>query len=150
MFDIFVKKRKTKSGKVESSLRWWVSLILAMALAIGTWNPTEYNFINFIIHSNPLEGFKPFYILVMFALWVMALKAVLQSLKIYGAIIAALVIGAFIWGLVQKDLIDLNNLQSLGWIATISIGLIIWLGLNASVLWKMLTGVYTTDSTDEN
>ncbi len=150
MFDIFVKKRYTKSGKVEKSLRWWVSLILAMALAIGTWNPTPYNFVNFILHSNPLEGFKPFYILVMFALWVMAIKAILQGLKIYGAIIAALVIAAFIWGLVQYNLIDINNFQSLGWIATISMGIIIWLGLNASVIWKMLTGVYTTDSTDED
>jgi hypothetical protein len=150
MFDIFVTRHKTKSGKVESTLRWWVSLLLAMALAIGTWNPTEYNFVNFIVHSNPLEGFKPFYILLMFALWVMAIKAVLQSLKIYGAIIAALIIGAFVWGLVQKDLINLHDFKSVGWLASISIGLIIWLGLNASVIWKKLTGVYTTDLTDED
>jgi hypothetical protein len=144
------KKSKTKSGKVETHLRWWVSLILSLALAIGTWNPTEHHFIGYISHSDPLSGFRPFFILVMLALWLMAFKAILQSIKFYGAIIAVAIIVAFVWGLAQYEIIDTSKWSSLGWIATIGMGLIVWLGMNASIMWKKATGVYTTDATDED
>jgi len=150
MAGFFTTKNRTKSGKVESHLRWWVSLVLSMALALGTWNPTSYNFANYISHSDPLSGFKPFFILIMLALWILALKAIMQSIKIYGMIIAITVIIAFVWGLAQYNLIDTSKWSNLGWIATIGMGLIIWLGMNASILWKKATGVYTTDATDED
>jgi cytochrome b561 len=79
----------------------------------------------------------------------MAIKAVLQSIKLYGALIALAIIGAFVWGLVQYELLDTSKWSNLGWIASISMGLIIWLGLNAYIMWKKATGVYTTDVTDE-
>jgi uncharacterized membrane protein len=119
-------------------------------LAIGTWNPTAHHFIGYISHSDPLSGFKPFFILVMLALWIMAFKAILQSIKIYGALIAAAIIVAFVWGLAQYNIIDTSKWSNLGWIASIGMGLIIWLGMNASIMWKKATGVYTTDATDED
>jgi hypothetical protein len=125
-------------------------LILSLALALGTWNPTLHHFIGYISHSDPLSGFKPFFILVMLALWIMAIKAILQSIKIYGAIIAVAIIVAFVWGLAQYDIIDTSKWSNLGWIATIGMGLIVWLGMNASIMWKKATGVYTTDATDED
>ncbi len=148
--DFLVKRSRTKSGKVVSHLRWWVSLILSMTLAIGTWNPTGYDFVHYLTHGNPLEGFKPFYILMMLALWLLALKAIYQSLKWYGALVTAAIIVAFVYGLAQYNLVDLSDWSSLGWIATLGMGLIIWVGLNASILWKSATGVYTTDATDED
>ena len=146
----FTTQQRTKSGKVESHLRWWISLILSYALALGTWNPTEHHFVGYISGANPLEGFKPFFILVMVALWVMAIKAILQSIKIYGALIAAAIIVAFVYGLAQMGWIDTGNWSTLGWVASIGLGLIVFLGMNASILWKKATGVYTTDATDED
>ncbi len=144
------KKNKTKSGKIETHLRWWVSLILSLALAIGTWNPSQHHFIGYISHSDPLSGFKPFFILVMLALWIMALKAILQSIKVYGALIAVAIIAAFVYGLAQAGWLDTSKWSTLGWIATLGIGLIIFVGMNASIIWKKMTGVYTTDATDED
>ena len=149
-FNFLTKKSRTKSGKIETHLRWWVSLLLSLALAIGTWNPTKHHFISYISGDDPLSGFNPFFILVMLALWIMAIKAIMQSIKIYGAIIAVAIIVAFVWGLAQYNIIDTSKWSNLGWIATISAGLIIWLGMNASIMWKKATGVYTTDATDED
>jgi len=148
--DFLTKKSKTKSGKVETHLRWWVSLVLSLTLAIGTWNPTQHHFIDYISGGDPLSGFNPFFILIMIALWIMAIKAIMQSIKIYGAIIAVAIIVAFVWGLAQYNIIDTAKWSNLGWIATIGAGLIIWLGMNASIMWKKATGVYTTDATDED
>jgi hypothetical protein len=52
--------------------------------------------------------------------------------------------------LAQYNIIDTSKWSTLGRIASIGMGLIIWLGMNASILWKKATGVYTTDATDED
>jgi len=148
--DFLTKKSKTKSGKVETHLRWWVSLILSLALAIGTWNPTQHHFVGYISGGDPLSGFNPFFILIMIALWIMAIKAIMQSIKIYGAIIAIAIIVAFVYGLSQAGWLDTSKWNTLGWITTLGIGLIVFVGMNASIIWKKMTGVYTTDATDED
>ncbi len=152
MKNIFTKSYKTKTGKEVTYLSGWVTFILAMALSIGTWNPTKYNFIHYITSNidHIFSGFIPFFILLMIALWLLAIKAMLQSLGFLGLSVALAVIGAFIWGLQQYNIIDVTNSKQLGWTATIVLGFIIWLGLNASIFWKKLTGVYTTDSTAED
>ena len=144
------KTSTTKTGKKESHLQWWVTLILSMALAIGTWNPTGSHFIHYISSAdNLLSGFTPFGILIMLALWLLAIKSIFQSLKLYGAILTVVIIAAFIWGLQEYGIIDINKFEQAGWAATIGVGLLIWFGLNASIIWKKLTGVYTTDMTEE-
>ncbi len=146
----FTTTRFTRNGKKETHVRWWISLLFSMLLSIGTWNPSGIHFVAYVTQGNPFEGFKPFYILVIAALWIMALKAISQSIKWLGAAIAAAVIVSFVWGLTQYDLIDTSSWSSLGWIVIIGVGLIVWLGMNASIIWKSLTGVYTTDATDED
>ena len=148
--EFLTKTSTTKSGKKESHLQWWVTLIMSLALAIGTWNPMGHHFINYISSSdNLLSGFKPFGILIMLALWLLAIKSIFQSLKLYGALLTVVIIAAFIWGLQEYEIIDINKFEQAGWAATIGVGLLIWFGLNASIIWKKLTGVYTTDMTEE-
>ena len=86
----------TKSGKKVTHLNWWVTLLMSMALAIGTWNPTGHHFINYISSVDDIfSGFKPFGILIMLALWLLAIKSIFQSLKLYGAVLTVIIIGAF-------------------------------------------------------
>jgi len=141
----------TKSGKKVTHLAWWVTLVLSLALSLGTWNPMGHHFINYISSvDNLLTGFRPFGILMMLALWLLAIKSIFQSLGMYGAMITVIIIAAFIWGLQQYGIIDVAQFEHAGWAATIGVGLLIWFGLNASILWKKITGVYTTDSTSDD
>lgn len=141
----------TKGGQKVTNLTWWVTLIISIALSVGTWNPTGHHFINYISNVDDiLSGFRPFAILMMLALWLLAIKSIYQSLKFYGAIITVIIIGAFIWGLQEYGIINVTEFDQAGWAATIGVGLLIWFGLNASIIWKKLTGVYTTDNTDED
>ena len=149
--DVLTKTTTTKGGKKVTHLAWWVTLILSMALAVGTWNPSGHHFIHYISNVDDiLSGFKPFAILIILALWLLAIKSIFQSLKYYGAIITVIIIAAFIWGLQQYNIINVTEFEQAGWAATIGVGLLIWFGLNASIIWKKLTGVYTTDSSDED
>lgn len=150
--NILTNKSTTKSGKEVTHLAGWVTFILSMALAIGTWNPTGHHFIHYISSNfdTIFSGFKPFGILIMLALWLLAIKSIFQSLGLFGSLITVIIIGSFIWGLQEYHIIDITELTQAGWAATLAIGLLIWFGLNASIIWKKLTGVYTTDATSED
>ena len=148
--NIFTNTTTTKSGHKVTHLAWWVTLILSIALSVGTWNPTGNHFIHYISSVDDIfSGFRPFYILIMMALWLLAVKSIFQSLKLYGAIITAIIIAAFVWGLQEYNLINVTEFEQAGWAATLGVGILIWFGLNASIIWKKLTGVYTTDMTEE-
>jgi len=149
--NILTSTSTTKSGKQVTNLAWWVTLLLSLALAIGTWNPTEHHFVHYITNVDDiLSGFKPFGILIMLALWLLATKSIFQSLGFFGLAMTMLILGAFVWGLQQANIIDVTNFQDAGWAGTIAVGFIIWFGLNASIIWKKLTGVYTTDASSED
>jgi len=149
--NILTNTSTTKSGKKVTHLAWWVTLVLSMALSLGTWNPTGHHFVHYISNvDNILSGFKPFGILIMLALWLLAIKSIFQSLGFFGALIVTIIIAAFIWGLQQYNIINVTEFEQAGWAATIGTGLLIWFGLNASIIWKKLTGVYTTDATSED
>ena len=149
--NVLTKTSTTKSGKKVTHLAWWVTLILSLALALGTWNPTGHHFVHYISSVDDiLSGFKPFGILIMLALWLLAIKSIFQSLGLYGAMITVIIIAAFIWGLQEYNVINVAEFDQAGWAVTIGIGLLIWFGLNASIIWKKLTGVYTTDTTSED
>jgi len=147
--NIFTKTNTTKKGKQETHLRWWVTLIISLGLALGTWNPTGHHFIHYISQQDIFSGFTPFAILLMFGIWILALKSIFQSLKLFGALFVVIIIAAFLWGLKQYGLIEFDNLQQMGWAGTLSVAFIIWIGLNASIIWKTLTGVYATDNVEE-
>lgn len=149
--DILTSSNTTKSGKRVTNLAWWVTLLLSLALALGTWNPTDHHFIHYISNVDDIfSGFKPFAILIMIALWLLAIKSIFQSLGFFGMITTLVILAAFVWGLQQYELVNVEDLDQLGWTVTIAIGLLIWFGLNASIIWKKLTGVYTTDSSAED
>jgi len=147
---IFTTTNTTKKGKKETHLRWWVTLLISLALALGTWNPTGHHFIHYISQKDILSGFTPFAIILMLGLWILALKSIFQSLKIYGAIFVIIIIATFLWGLNQYKLLDFKNLDAMGWAGTLSVAFIIWVGLNASIIWKIITGVYTTEQADDD
>ena len=148
--DVFKKTNTTKKGKKETHLRWWVTFMISLGLALGTWNPTGYHFIHYISEQNIFSGFTPFIIILMLGVWMLALKSIFQSLDIKGIVFVIVIIMAFLWGLKQYGLIDFTNLTQMGWVGTLSVAFIIWVGLNASIIWKTLTGVYATESVEEN
>jgi len=149
MKDVFTDTRQTKKGVNETSLRWWVTALISLLLSLGTWNPTGFHFLHYVSTANPLTGFTPFAILLMVGAWLLAIRSIFQSLGLYGALFIVVIILSFVWGLNQYGLIDLKNLEQLGWIATIGMAFIIWAGLNASKMWKKITGVYSTNRIDD-
>ena len=150
MANLLKSTKRTKKGKVESSFRWWVTLLMSLGLAIGTWNPTGHHFIHFISQQNILSGFTPFAIIFMLGIWILALKSIFQSIGWSGIFFILIIISTFLWGLNSYEVIQFDNLTQMGWAGTVSVALIIWIGLNASIIWKTLTGVYSTETVESD
>ena len=120
-----------------------------MALALGTWNPTGHHFIHYISNvEDILSGFKTLWYphhdgtLVY---WLLSLSSrVLVSLAHSLLPLSSVHLSG---DLQQYGIINVTEFEQAGWSATIGVGLLIWFGLNASIIWKKLTGVYTTDAT---
>jgi len=148
--DILTNTKTTKKGKTEKTLRWWVTLLMSIGLALGTWNPTGHHFIHYISQQDILAGFTPFAIIIMLGVWILAIKSVFQSIGWGGTIFVLIIIGAFLWGLNSYGLIQFDNLKQMGWAGTLSVAFIIWVGINASIIWKTLTGVYATDTVESD
>jgi len=148
--DILTNTKTTKKGKTEKTLRWWVTLLMSIGLALGTWNPTGHHFIHYISQQDILAGFTPFAIIIMVGVWILAIKSIFQSIGWSGTFFVLIIIGAFLWGLNSYGIIQFSNLTQMGWAGTLSVAFIIWIGLNASIIWKSLTGVYATDVVEEN
>jgi len=148
--DILTNTKKTKKGKSETNLRWWVTMLMSIGLALGTWNPTGHHFLHYISQQDIFSGFTPFAIIIMLGVWILAIKSVFQSIGWGGTIFVLIIIGAFLWGLNSYSLIEFNNLKHMGWAGTLSVAFIIWVGINASIIWKTLTGVYATDTVESD
>jgi len=148
--DILTNTKRTKKGKTEKTLRWWVTLLMSIGLALGTWNPTGHHFIHYISQQDILSGFTPFAIIIMVGVWILAIKSIFQSIGWSGTFFVLIIIGAFLWGLNSYEIIQFSNLRQMGWAGTLSVAFIIWIGLNASIIWKSLTGVYATDVVEDN
>jgi len=146
--DILTQTKKTKKGKTEKTLRWWVTLLMSIGLALGTWNPTGHHFIHYISQQDIFSGFTPFAIIIMLGVWILAIKSVFQSIGWSGTFFVLIIIGTFLWGLNSYELIQFDNLTQMGWAGTLSVAFIIWIGINASIIWKTLTGVYATDTVE--
>ncbi|SHO81434.1 hypothetical protein MNB_SV-15-737 [hydrothermal vent metagenome] len=150
MSDILRNTRITNRGTSENNYRWWVTALISLVLSLGTWNPTGFHFLYYITQTNIISGFTPFAILIMIMLWFLAIKSIFQSIGMVGVSFIVITILAFIWGLSQYGLIDLKDIKQLGWVATVGMAFIIWAGLNASILWKKVTGVYHTDVVEDS
>jgi len=130
--------------------RWWMTMMASFGLAIGTWNPTGHSFVDYIQSVNPMNGFQPVFIVLMLIAWGLMFKAIGQSMskwEIGGVII---LVGAVLYGLNSYNLIDYTNSTLLGWMATLTMGLLIWIGLNWAIIWKKLTGIYATHETSDS
>lgn len=102
---------------------------------------------NVLTKTSTTKGGKK---VVHLSLCLLAIKSIFQSLKMYSAAIAVIIIATFIWSLQQYSIINVREFAQAGWAATMGLGLLIWLSLNVSIIWKKLTAVYTIDMIKEN
>jgi hypothetical protein len=114
----------------------------ALALVLGTFNPTEYSFVRWIMEE-PREEMLPLKLLVGAVIligFVMYFRATYESIGIIGVALAVLFFGAIVWLLLDNGWLDPDEPQTFVWVVLIVLATIMAIGMSWSILRRRLTG----------
>jgi len=126
--------------------RW----VFALALVLGTYNPTDYSYVSWITSEGAVFG--PVLALVGVALlicWIIYLRATFMSMGWLGTILGAAFFGCIIWLLVDIGWLSLESSSALAWVALVLLSLILAVGISWSHVRRRLTGQVDVDDTDD-
>lgn len=126
--------------------RW----IFALALVLGTYNPTDYSYISWITSAGVTFG--PAVALVGVALligWIIYLRATFMSMGWFGIVLGAAFFGCIIWLLVDVGWLSLESTNALAWVVLVLSSLILAVGMSWSHIRRRLTGQFDVDDQDD-
>lgn len=126
--------------------RW----LFALALVLGTYNPSGYSYLNWIVSEN--VSFGPVIALFGVALliaWIIYLRATFMSMGWLGIVLGAAFFGCIIWLLVDIGWLSLESPGSLTWVALVLLSLILAVGMSWSHIRRRLTGQIDVDEKDD-
>ncbi len=126
--------------------RW----VFALALVLGTYNPTEYSYISWIMSEG--VSFGPVIALVGIALligWIIFLRATFMSMGWLGIVLGAAFFACIIWLLVDIGWLSLESSAALAWVALLILSLILAVGMSWSHIRRRLSGQFDVDDKDD-
>jgi hypothetical protein len=125
--------------------RW----LFAVVLVFGTYNPSDYSYMNWVLSST--SEFGPIMALTGVALliaWIIFLRATFLSMGILGIALGAALFGCLIWLLIDIGLLSLDATGALTWIVLLVLSLILATGMSWSYIRRRLTGQFDVDEKD--
>lgn len=125
--------------------RW----VFALALVLGTYNPTRFSYIGWITS----DGFSigPVVAIAGIALligWIIFLRATFMSLGWLGIILGAAFFGCIVWLLVDVGWLSLESPGSFAWVVLVLLSLILAVGMSWSHIRRRLSGQIDVDPVD--
>ena len=120
---------------------FFLRIVFAVVLVLLTYNPSGTSYHHWAMKS--LKEFSPAKAVVgalLLCLWVLFLRAAIQSLGKVGVALSVLVIASFVWLFADWGWFDPSRAGVLSWIALVSLGLVLGFGLSWSILRRRLTG----------
>lgn len=117
-----------------------VRIALAVALVIGTFNPTGYSLFHWITAA-PVSV-TPGKILAGLALgiaWLICLRTAFIAMGRLGLLLGVALFGVLVWFLVDQNLLSLTG-TAIVWVGLLVVGVLLGLGLSWSLLRAKATG----------
>ncbi|MEP1839170.1 MULTISPECIES: DUF6524 family protein [Alphaproteobacteria] len=126
-------------------IRW----ICAFALLAATFNPTEYNYVQWVrsyggmnVSIAVLAG------LVLLIGYIIYLRATLRSIGAFGMILVLAVVGAGIWVLYDLGVLRLQDPSLNVWLGLGALSFVLAIGLSWSIVRRALSGQADVDDVD--
>ncbi|MDH3474021.1 MAG: DUF6524 family protein [Rhodospirillales bacterium] len=143
-------------------LRWLVALVLVF----GTFNPTDYSYYHWVFGFGDAEGVAegggpaggglggslPLKILVGVALailYVIYLRATWRSIGPIGIALAAALLGALVWLMIDIGLLNLDRPTVMTWVILFILATVLAIGISWSHIRRRVTGQADMDDVDE-
>jgi len=121
-----------------------VRILFAVILVVATWNPAGVSYVEWaLIDTSTFDATKALVGVLLLAGWIMAVRATWVSLGLMGVVLAAVVIGVFVWWLISIGIVATDGRGFL-WIVLIAIGVVLGIGMGWSLVRAKATGQVET------
>lgn len=126
--------------------RW----IFALILVLGTYNPTDYSYISWVVAEGTEFGPVPALVgIVLLIAWIVYVRATLLSLGPIGVALFAALFGCFIWLLVDLGWLSLDSGSAFSWVILVLISMVLAVGMSWSHIRRQLTGHVSVDDVED-
>ena len=146
-------------GKNESRTTGGVSVsgfvlrfVGALALVLVTFNPSGQSAYHWISEAIAQSAFGPLHLILVAILligWVVFWIASWRALGALGFILAAVLLGAIIWLLIDIGLLKAESVSAVTWIVLVAIAMVLAIGVSWSHIWRRLTGQFNVEDVDD-
>jgi len=125
-------------------------MLFALALVMGTYNPTSFSYVSWILDEGTSFGPVPALLGITLLIgWIIFLRATFLSLGWLGIILGAAFFGCVIWLLVDIGWLSLESGSAITWVALVLISIILGLGISWSHIRRRLTGQFDVDDIED-
>lgn len=126
--------------------RWF----FAFALLALTFNPTQYNYINWVRDYGHMNLSIAVLLALLLAIgYIIYLRATLRSIGAAGMILVLAVVGALVWVLYDLGILRLDNSSLNVWLGLGALSLVLGIGLSWSHARRALSGQSDVDDIDD-
>lgn len=127
-------------------LRWGFAFLLLAA----TFNPTEYNYANWVIdYGNANLSIAVLAGLLLGIGYIVYLRATLRSIGAFGMLLVLAVVAAGLWVLYDFGVLRLDNANFNLWLGLAALSFVLGVGLSWSHVRRALSGQADMDDVDE-
>jgi hypothetical protein len=126
--------------------------ICALFLVLVTYNPSGQSAYHWISDAIAQSAFGPLHLILVAVLligWVVYSIASWRALGALGFILAAVLLGAVIWLLVDIGLLKAESVSAVTWIVLVAISMVLAIGVSWSHVWRRLTGQLNVEDVDD-
>lgn len=126
-------------------IRW----ICAFALLALTFNPTEYNYVQWVRSYGSMNmSIAVLTGLVLIIGYIIYLRATLRSIGAFGMLLVLAVVGAGLWVLYDLGVLRLDDPSFNVWLGLIALSFVLAIGLSWSIVRRALSGPADVDDVD--
>lgn len=122
-----------------------VRILFAVILVIATWNPAGVSYVQWaLIDTSSFDATKALVGVLLLAAWILCVRATWVSLGAMGVVLAAVVIGVFVWWLISIGIVSTDQ-RTFAWVVLVAIGVVLGIGMGWSLVRQKATGQVETD-----
>lgn len=124
----------------------------ALLLVLVTYNPSGQSAYHWISEAIAQSAFGPLHLILVAILligWVVYWIASWRALGMLGVILAAVLLGAVIWLLIDIGLLKAESVSAVTWIVLVAISAVLAIGVSWSHIWRRMTGQLNVEDVDD-
>jgi len=120
-------------------------MVFAVALVLLTFNPSGNSFYHWLFEAQQGIAVKAFVGVALLIGWVVCVRSAYVALGTLGLVLGIALFGTAVWLLVDRGVLRLDGVASLGWVVLIALGLLLGIGLSWALIRARATGQIEVD-----